>query len=338
MKSSPSVAPKLRLLATSLAIAISLFECGLRIQRFGGISIPVTRTLRTIDYSRGWALEPSGRSIRTEADYTVVVETNSKGLRDREHSYAKPEGVFRIVIIGDSFMEAYQVPAAESLPDMLEERLRDRRVEVINLGVGGYGTAQEYIYLKEEGLKYHPDLVLMALYANDVRNNSVDIETLFWKDSGHQKLHGRPYAIVHNLEEEITWIHPNKAALDRVAKKWRRKRRIAVWNPFGRLYPTLVDEVVTRGIAGLLERASFDSSTTLDLAIGGWMLEEPNHEELWDAAWLTTQRLILEINKLSDDSDSKFALLYVPSAIQVESWAAEAIELDIRTPNSTCAS
>ncbi len=40
-------------------------------------------------------------------------------------------------------------------------------MEVINTGVPGYGADQEYLYLKTEGLKYHPDLVLLCAFYND---------------------------------------------------------------------------------------------------------------------------------------------------------------------------
>lgn len=59
-----------------------------------------------------------------------------------------------------------------SLPRRLERRLAARSVEVVNLGVRAYSTAQEFLYLREEGLKYHPNLVLLGFYSNDFRENS----------------------------------------------------------------------------------------------------------------------------------------------------------------------
>ena len=41
------------------------------------------------------------------------------------------------------------------------------------MGVSGYGTAEELIQLREVGLKYSPDLVVLAYFPNDPYNNVV---------------------------------------------------------------------------------------------------------------------------------------------------------------------
>src|SRR2546421_5635998 len=51
--------------------------------------------------------------------------------------------------------------------------LAGRRVEVINFGVSGYGTAQELLTLREKAWDYSPDVVLLAVTTNnDVLDNS----------------------------------------------------------------------------------------------------------------------------------------------------------------------
>lgn len=103
----------------------------------------------------------------------MKVSINSKGLRDVEHNCEKEEGIFRIVVLGDSFMEAYQVPLEQSFPRLLEKNLNKRsskKVEVINLGVGGHGTARmtvtpvainaQVIFLETHGKKIKHTLVL----------------------------------------------------------------------------------------------------------------------------------------------------------------------------------
>jgi hypothetical protein len=49
--------------------------------------------------------------------------TNSHGYRDNEYSYKKPNGVFRIVIIGDSIAEGEYVQQHESFGKILEKKL-----------------------------------------------------------------------------------------------------------------------------------------------------------------------------------------------------------------------
>ena len=105
----------------------------------------------------------------------VAVKTNSQGLRDHEYSYAKPRGVFRILAIGDSFTLGWGVPFEETFAKRLEGLLNEgaraggpsRRYEVINMGIGNYNTEQELEAFGREGVRYHPDLVLLCFYIND---------------------------------------------------------------------------------------------------------------------------------------------------------------------------
>lgn len=104
------------------------------------------------------------------------VSFNSAGMRDVEHTIEKPAGTYRILLLGDSFMEALQVPFDSSLPARLPallQRRTGRRIEVINAGVSGWGTDDELRYLTEYGIRYHPDLVLVTMTLhNDLSDNT----------------------------------------------------------------------------------------------------------------------------------------------------------------------
>ncbi|MGE3267504.1 MAG: hypothetical protein AB7P40_02075 [Chloroflexota bacterium] len=110
------------------------------------------------------------------SEYFARVHFNNLGLRDPRTSYEKPPGTFRILVLGDSFMEAIQVEQNETTAAMLERRLRARRpdlnVEVINAGVAGWSTGIEGLYLDNEGYKFEPDLVLVSFFiGNDLHDN-----------------------------------------------------------------------------------------------------------------------------------------------------------------------
>jgi hypothetical protein len=78
-------------------------------------------------------------------------------------------------LLGDSFIEAFEVPYEKTVGEVLERllsTLRGTPVEVLNFGHGGYGTTQELLTLQHEVWKYSPDLVLLAMTtANDISDN-----------------------------------------------------------------------------------------------------------------------------------------------------------------------
>ena len=164
------------LIAASLVVALALGEVGLRVFGFAYPSLYVS------DDVTGWRLRAGAEGWnRTEGE--AFVRINSQGLRDREHSVDKPEGVYRIAVLGDSYAEALQVGLEDTFWFLLPGKLAEcgfapgKRIEAINFGVSGYGTAQALLTLRERAWSYSPDLVLLAFFpGNDVRNNSKELE------------------------------------------------------------------------------------------------------------------------------------------------------------------
>ena len=103
-------------------------------------------------------------------NYDFRGRANSLGFRDREHPRQKPAGAYRILVLGDSIAAGHQVPRTEDVfPARLEALLRQRGVpaEVLNFAVSGYNTEQEVETLRDKGLAFEPDLVLLAYCLND---------------------------------------------------------------------------------------------------------------------------------------------------------------------------
>src|SRR5262249_52421166 len=109
----------------------------------------------------------------------AYIKINSDGLRDREHSKTRPPDTIRIALIGDSYSEGFPVALEDSFWAIMEDKLRvcwafgGKKIEVINFGVSGYGTAQELITLRERAWVYSPDIVMLAVTTNnDISDNS----------------------------------------------------------------------------------------------------------------------------------------------------------------------
>lgn len=103
----------------------------------------------------------------------VDVKINSQGLRDNEYSLAKPSGVYRVMLLGDSTTLGWGVPFNETTAKILERELNAEHVpgyqgfEAINAGVGNYDTVQEVTYYETRGRAFHPDLVVLVYFIND---------------------------------------------------------------------------------------------------------------------------------------------------------------------------
>lgn len=117
---------------------------------------------------------PNASYWHTTAEYKINIRTNSKGIRsDREIPYEKPAGVKRIVVLGDSFGMGYEVDLPDTFLFHMEQGLlhAGKKVEVVNLSVSGHGNAEELIMLQHEGIKYSPDLILLAWQETDLEDN-----------------------------------------------------------------------------------------------------------------------------------------------------------------------
>jgi hypothetical protein len=107
---------------------------------------------------------------------------SSVGLRDTEHSYQKPPGVYRIALLGDSATEGLQVSLKDTYGKALERMLNNvnfprgdpsRSFEVINFGCSSYSTGQQLEQYRQQVLKYNPDAVVLMYNRGDSFENVI---------------------------------------------------------------------------------------------------------------------------------------------------------------------
>ena len=113
-------------------------------------------------------VKPNARGLVAGA----LFETNSAGFRGREYSRAKPPGVFRIVVIGDSWTMGWGVTLEESYAGRLERALpsqrSDQAYEVLNMGVSGFNAYSALRRFESLALEFDPDLLVYGFTVNDI--------------------------------------------------------------------------------------------------------------------------------------------------------------------------
>lgn len=119
-------------------------------------------------------IRPNSEFWHTSADGSWKFETNAQGFRNRkDFDYDKPDGVLRILSLGDSHTQGYEVRQDFTYSAVMERYLNERgyKAEVLNTGVSGFSTAEQLAFLENEGVKYDPDFVVVGFYANDFEDN-----------------------------------------------------------------------------------------------------------------------------------------------------------------------
>lgn len=292
-----------------------------------------------------YGMEPSAMTVPK-----VVVHMNSKGLRDREYEYDKSDS-FRILILGDSMVEALQVPLERTAQEVLEDLLNYEpsvhpRIEVISGAHSTWGTDNEYLFYREEGYKYQPDLVLLAIYPwNDVRNNSRDLEmamygsiskpTFALDSDGRLVLENFPWPCdtpPNSSTRKIADLSRGQEGLNMVllGKKWLASRSHLYWfvgNRLHRLPKRLVELLIVWGILSSTDKNAANSATRtrFEIAEGLFFKEMPVSLQ---SAWTLTEKLILALRDEVKRNRGRFAIVVIPSSGEGDDSAWERLQLE----------
>lgn len=304
---------RLLLLAGGLLTATVILEGGLRL---AGFQPDVPRVepnpyfgWRNIPHSTWWY------------DDRVNVHANAHGLRDREFEYDKPEGTSRVFVLGDSMTEGGQVPEEETFPKKLEESLRrsGARVDVINGGMAGFGTAHELLFYEHEAAKYRPDVVVLAFFmGNDVYDNSQRLVPM-----GSPGKPPAPYFVLVNGELRLENF-PCRCETDgpRGALAGVRlflRRHSATYGGIGpqlvRLAPGAAEALARRNIMGSLsQQTSWMTHDDIPLFFFNFTAG-PSSD--WTEAWDVTRHLLVRLRDDVARDGGRLVIAGIPAREQV---------------------
>ncbi|MBF0371571.1 MAG: SGNH/GDSL hydrolase family protein [Magnetococcales bacterium] len=275
---------------------------------------PLTGSRHKENVDLVWTKEGGGR-----------IRVNNHGLMGQDVSLEKPPGVFRVAILGDSFTEALQVPWDQNFAAILQTHLnhseRAGRVEVLNFGVSGYGTAQAWLTLQHQVALFDPNLIVLAFFpGNDFQDNS-----------RHLKFDpAKPYFDLDESGELVRDPLVEAAFTDYISDKrtaWKRRLlnhlrdhsqlvtlAVAVYfqwqSQMDRGDHTLQAKPTSEATVSLLPASEATPAPILP-QFGGPM------SPAWQGAWSLTEKLLLEMNQWGREREVPFILMMVTQANQV---------------------
>ena len=309
----------LNLVLIGVGCVIALLAAELAVRIFGVGSDQMLRD----DPVLGVRLIESKTGVSQGACYRADVTTNGDGWRSPDVSQAKPKNVYRVLILGDSFMAGLQVQDDETFARVLEGQLNraglDRRVEVINFSVPSWSTDQQYLALREYGLRLQPDMVLLAFYAqNDPAENNSAIRST-------TNSYPKPYFDLRGDDlVEVPFVDSTPASI-RIARQLAAPLRI---------YPLMRDALLTvpavhrlfysLGIVSVVP-AENKSAAPTGSTIWNWpdrwrrqigVFQDGNAAE-WNRGWAITEGLLRKVHADATGAGAAFLLMGVSSPIEV---------------------
>jgi hypothetical protein len=225
------------------------------------------------------------------------IRTNRQGFRDDDWEREKRKP--RIAIIGDSFMEALQVPDGSLLADLLELRFGSD-VEVLNFGISRYSTVNEYLTYIHYVSPYRPDLVLLFFSSNDVMDNSLELlrragrrESVVASgiiDAGEYRIRKSPY-----VEDRDSFPR-------RVKRFLKQHSRSLV------------------AIRQLTRRSGRRKKTAVGIPIG-WHVYLPPDDRAWAEAWQITEHFLVRLAEAVNADGGRLIVFTIPNYERVcEDW------------------
>src|SRR5215467_2787262 len=242
------------LLVVSLIVVATLFAAELLLRGID-VSGPIRSELGEgfqFDPELGWVPTPNAATQQTSGNRTISVRHNSLGLRERELSDIAPD---RFLFLGDSFTYGYDAEANERFSDLLQKALP--RYGIVNAGVSGYGTDQQFLLMKRLWNEINPKYVVLTFCVDNDRDDNTSsyryrkYHKPYFVRTGEGEWQVRGYPLPRPTRDDVTgraWLE--RFALVRFAvdaSRALRNREIIVPDPTEDLIGMMRRTVEARG-------------------------------------------------------------------------------------------
>ena len=278
----------------SFAILTTVFALLVAENVVAGVA-PQPVAYSTPQLNRG-AFTTPGKYRHSTDEFDVVVNVNRHGFVDREWN-ARWMDQKRILLLGDSFVQAAQVDLDKGLGRQLEKTLQQMSIEseVLSLGVPGAGTATQLLLLQKYVDELEPDEVILCfLVANDVLNNhpSLELKT------------DKPFLVPDPTNPDKLTIFQSNAPAD---KNWLwDNSHLSRWMTRRLQFQEMVRQKTEQG-----------DGVPIDYHVHNDQLDPT-----WEEAWQLTNHITSEMAALLKQKSIDFRIVLIPALEQINKKSA----------------
>ena len=218
---------------------------------------------------------------------------------------------------GDSYLEGLQVEKSKTFASLLEKK---NDVNIINLGVGGTGTFQQYLRFKTLlEYKIPNEIYLFFLPQNDILNNSSKYSNINLPKALYTDIKNFPKII---FTQNVSSEKLNDNYVIKIAKNLFITR-------------ILYNEYKQYKAKKLLQKVEYENSPFLPDSLNPFLnvYKQNYNNDFWEEAWIITEKSILEMNNLSKKYKINFSLILVPDSLQIFHYKSPLKNYNFNYPN-----
>ncbi|HEX8965582.1 MAG TPA: hypothetical protein VF820_04075 [Patescibacteria group bacterium] len=114
-------------------------------------------------------LKPGLHVLSDTKEFTVTTDISSQGLRNQMVQIPKPNNVYRILAVGDSFTFGWGVKLQQTWIKQLEQKLHipGKKIEIVNAAAPGMELADELLACKAYAGRMQADAVLIGVNSTE---------------------------------------------------------------------------------------------------------------------------------------------------------------------------
>ncbi|GEM_PF-3474682 len=229
--------------------------------------------------------------------YGKLIKRNRDGFREKEFAIPKPPKTYRVLMLGDSFTWGVGLNVEETIPKLLEMHLSKEfaraNIEVVNASNPGDNTVEQLLLLKDKGIKYDPDMIILIYNLNDIAFDPALTEATY------DETKVVPVVQV-DAGENITKFSERK-----------RIRGVILWferrSKFVQFLVPRVGHLLRR--MGLLKSVEF---SWVQKIFQGFQDENPG--------WIESKKALKEIANISRDKDAALIVAIYPLLVELDDY------------------